>query len=475
MERGYLSQKGRRVGRDVKEKHDSMVVETVKVGEHGNVASGSISTTRTLTNVNAGLEVLPYLSGKKLNIRTLYTPGANGIDVVVLVESIRAISERFANTAYEFFLGKRVAYLVVANYLVEGSENVEENVEESPEVEKIADISQPVNVIEEEEESAEEDYELKKRDKGNEVEESRNTPSPTTTRSLRTHSTLISLNIEKLQELTETDTIPSSSTPSSSSSKLFATNRLLSLFKSKPRCFKRYKSFFDELQGKYGYLFGHLTTRFMPGRKFNEFTRHLQDIMMESLPKMVDEHIKKILQTQVPLHVARGIILEIEKSQEEVAKMIANAIQQERENFLSEISSQVNDAITNHIPSHVDSSVRSYMSGHVLPSTARPRDQDDPHKDAHPEGENSAKRQKTTEHETFELGGSSSGQDYESEPGPSTSGNQEQSDDFDFWTNSYAIDDDVIPNEKVLQELVDEILKTVDEAKLRKVVDEMLR
>nr|GEV79450.1 cysteine-rich RLK (receptor-like protein kinase) 26 [Tanacetum cinerariifolium] len=33
---------------------------------------------------------------------------ANGIDVVVPVESIRAISERFANTAYGFFLGKRV-------------------------------------------------------------------------------------------------------------------------------------------------------------------------------------------------------------------------------------------------------------------------------------------------------------------------------------------------------------------------------
>ncbi|GJZ32457.1 cold-inducible RNA-binding protein [Tanacetum coccineum] len=144
---------------------------------------------------------------------------------------------------------------------------------------------------------------------------------------------------EKLQELTETDTIPSSSTPSSSSYKLFATNRILSLFKSKPRCFKRYKSLFDELQGKYGYLFGHLTTRFMPRRKFNELARHLQDIMMESLPKMVDKHIKKILQTQVPLHVAQGIILVREKSQEEVAKMIADAIQQERENFLLEISS----------------------------------------------------------------------------------------------------------------------------------------
>nr|GEW91050.1 putative reverse transcriptase domain-containing protein [Tanacetum cinerariifolium] len=40
-----------------------------------------------------------------------------GIDVVVPAESIRAISKRFINTAYGFFLGKRVAYPVVANLL----------------------------------------------------------------------------------------------------------------------------------------------------------------------------------------------------------------------------------------------------------------------------------------------------------------------------------------------------------------------
>ncbi|GKF43908.1 hypothetical protein Tco_0130460, partial [Tanacetum coccineum] len=187
--------------------------------------------------------------------------------------------------------------------------------------------------------------------------------------------------------------------------------------------------------------------------------------------------------------------LEREKSQAEVAKMIADAIQQERENFRSEISSQVNDAITNHIPSQVDSSVRNnpqlqqddlpiwlalkykferlYMATTPCrPFVVRPRDQDDPHDDphddAHLEGENSVKRRKITEHGTFELGGSLFGQDYESESGPSTSGNQEQYDNFDFWTNSYAIDDDVLPNEKVSQELVDEMSQTVDEAKLRK-------
>nr|GEU36834.1 uncharacterized mitochondrial protein AtMg00810-like [Tanacetum cinerariifolium] len=53
----------------------------------------------------------------KVNVRTLYTPACNGIAVVVLVDSMQAISERFANTPYGFLLGKKVAYLVVANYV----------------------------------------------------------------------------------------------------------------------------------------------------------------------------------------------------------------------------------------------------------------------------------------------------------------------------------------------------------------------
>ncbi|GKF49428.1 hypothetical protein Tco_0142679 [Tanacetum coccineum] len=56
-------------------------------------------------------------SGKKVNVRTLYTLEGNGIDVVVPVDYIRAISEQFANTTYGFFLGKKVAYPVVANYV----------------------------------------------------------------------------------------------------------------------------------------------------------------------------------------------------------------------------------------------------------------------------------------------------------------------------------------------------------------------
>ncbi|GKE32170.1 hypothetical protein Tco_1451492, partial [Tanacetum coccineum] len=56
-------------------------------------------------------------SVKKVIVHTLFTPGGNGIDVVVSVDSIRAISKRFANIAYGFFLGKKVAYPIVANYV----------------------------------------------------------------------------------------------------------------------------------------------------------------------------------------------------------------------------------------------------------------------------------------------------------------------------------------------------------------------
>nr|GEU41086.1 hypothetical protein [Tanacetum cinerariifolium] len=56
-------------------------------------------------------------SREALNFHTLFTPRGYGVDVVVPVDSIRASSERFVNTAYGFFLGKRVAYPVVANYV----------------------------------------------------------------------------------------------------------------------------------------------------------------------------------------------------------------------------------------------------------------------------------------------------------------------------------------------------------------------
>nr|GEW93016.1 hypothetical protein [Tanacetum cinerariifolium] len=66
-------------------------------------------------------------SGKKVNVRTLFPPGGNEIDVVVSVDSIRAISERFANTAYGFFLGKRWHTLLLLTISIDGLDAILEN------------------------------------------------------------------------------------------------------------------------------------------------------------------------------------------------------------------------------------------------------------------------------------------------------------------------------------------------------------
>ncbi|GJX50827.1 hypothetical protein Tco_0277672 [Tanacetum coccineum] len=200
-----------------------------------------------------------------------------------------------------------------------------------------------------------------------------------------------------------------------------------------------------------------------------------------TLTEQVKKEVPVQVRDQVPVYLAEGLILERKSTKEEMERLIAKAILQERGRMQAQISSQIQNAIDNAIPSLVDASIRNYMSCHILhvhlaqvqsssipeqqhqvylamkvdpllqqqdiaiwlalqmkfektqvlhtacrPSAVRPRDQDDPHDDAHPEGENSAKRQKTSEYEAYVSGESSSGQVNVEEPGPSTSGNQEQ-------------------------------------------------
>ncbi|GJU37931.1 zinc finger, CCHC-type containing protein [Tanacetum coccineum] len=164
MERGFLSQKWSGRGRGVKEKDlngnkkntssgigvstdsedtmnddspigvafavregvtPSVVDMTVKMGKQNSLdditVPGSFPPLSTPVSTTASnvpgkslyANIIGKPSGKKVNVHTLFTPGGNGIDVVVPVDSIQAISERFANTAYGFFLGKKMAIPVV--------------------------------------------------------------------------------------------------------------------------------------------------------------------------------------------------------------------------------------------------------------------------------------------------------------------------------------------------------------------------
>ncbi|GKD37696.1 hypothetical protein Tco_1257903, partial [Tanacetum coccineum] len=216
--------------------------------------------------------------------------------------------------------------------------------------------------------------------------------------------------------------------------------------------------------GRYGYLFAHLRARFMPRKSFDTLADNLHDVMVETLHTMVDKHIKKQVmkqvpeqvRNQVPVYVAEGLILERQKAKEETERLITKAILQEHGNIQDQILIQIKNAIANVILSHVDASVRSYMSGHIL--------------HVHPAQSQTSSIPK--QQYQFYLA-------MKADP-------ELQQQDIAIWlalqikferntADSYASDDDEIPTKQVSQHIMEEVSLTIDEAKLRKMADEMLR
>ncbi|GKB91416.1 hypothetical protein Tco_0963688, partial [Tanacetum coccineum] len=87
------------------------------------------------------------------------------------------------------------------------------------------------------------------------------------------------------------------------------------------------------------------------------------------------------------------------------------------------------ESLPTMVDTHIKEQVKKQVPKQVPQTTCRqfavrPRDHDDPHDDAHPEEENSVKRQKTSEYEAYVPGESSSRQVNKEERGPLNSGNQ---------------------------------------------------
>ncbi|GJS50339.1 putative reverse transcriptase domain-containing protein [Tanacetum coccineum] len=110
----------------VKEKQSSLVDTSIPNVEKTGLTQGSTMAGNT-SGMSSYANVTGEPSRKALNFRILFTPEGNMIAVVVPVESIRTIGERFSNTAYGFFLEKRVAYPAVANYVKYGLWNPDVN------------------------------------------------------------------------------------------------------------------------------------------------------------------------------------------------------------------------------------------------------------------------------------------------------------------------------------------------------------
>ncbi|GJR28181.1 hypothetical protein Tco_1104413 [Tanacetum coccineum] len=182
----------------------------------------------------------------------------------------------------------------------------------------------------------------------------------------------------------------------------------------------------------------------MPRKKFHVLAQHLQEVMEELLTKMVDARVLSQVDLSVRNYMSSHI-LHVHPTQASQA----SAHEQQYQLYLTmkDNPQLQHDDLPIWLALKIKFEGLQAFNTPCRPSAIRPRDQDDLHDNAHPEGENS----------------------------PSTSGYREKLDDFDFWTDSYATNDVEFPTKKVSQELVEEMSQTVDEAKLRKVVDEMLR
>ncbi|GJU81792.1 retrotransposon protein, putative, ty1-copia subclass [Tanacetum coccineum] len=93
------------VNETVAKEKQSSLMDTTGLGSYPPLPTQETTTAGNNPGKSSYANITGKPSGTKVNFRTLFTLGGNGIDVVVLVESIRAISERFAYNAYSFFLG----------------------------------------------------------------------------------------------------------------------------------------------------------------------------------------------------------------------------------------------------------------------------------------------------------------------------------------------------------------------------------
>ncbi|GKC10772.1 hypothetical protein Tco_1007554, partial [Tanacetum coccineum] len=175
----------------------------------------------------------------------------------------------------------------------------------------------------EEEESAGDEFELRRREKGKGIEETKDTPPPI--RSLRTHIYPLSADKETLQELIVITQDAPSSADKEKLQELMVTDSTPSSSSPKPKTgrFIRYKSFIQWMGRRYGYMFGYLKKHFMLRKSFHELARILQSTMEESLPSMVGDRVNEIAKKTVPLYVAEGLLLDKQKTQADVAAMIA--------------------------------------------------------------------------------------------------------------------------------------------------------
>ncbi|GKE69946.1 hypothetical protein Tco_1528018, partial [Tanacetum coccineum] len=181
---------------------------------------------------------------------------------------------------------------------------------------------------------------------------------------------------------------------------------------------------------------------FILRRNFNEMANTLKAMFKEVVPLMVYKRVKKIAKRLVSLYVVTN----------DVAKTVPSRVYSFLQDYMS------NNILHVHPTRAASSSIQDlkYQLYLKMKDDEQVYHEDHDDDDAHPEGESSAKRQRTSEYGTY-IVGESSFEQVINESNPS------------------GLDDDEVPSKEVSPELLEEISREVDEAQLHKAVNDMLR
>ncbi|GJS60093.1 hypothetical protein Tco_0654877 [Tanacetum coccineum] len=241
----------------------------------------------------------------------------------------------------------------------------------------------------------------------------------------------------------------------------------------------------------------------MPRYDINTLAKKFKETLKEVDPIMVNQITNQNMKDNLPQLVVEGIKLEREMTKADFSSMVADAIEKEQERTRAELSSQVSYDIASNVPLQVDAFLKNYMNNtilHVHPTLSisssipdlqhqlylqmrddeqaqhvdfavwialkykykkpsshvepygvdafRRQDHEDHYDDdARPEGEISAKKQRTSKK------------------------------DYDPWSKDQGIDDDEVPSKEVTPDFLAEswILTSDDKKRMQDTLNDMMR
>ncbi|GJT96701.1 hypothetical protein Tco_1092219 [Tanacetum coccineum] len=161
---------------------------------------------------------------------------------------------------------------------------------------------------------------------------------------------------------------------------------------------------------RYGYMFRHLKTSFMPRKDFKAITNGVHATLNKVVQPMIDHNTNDFMKNNLPRVVAKAIKRERQNVKKEITNMVVEVVQKERANIRAELSGQIKFKR----PTPLVETCRTVV--------VRTRGHEDHHEDdARPKGES------------------------------------KQLEDFDAWLNEKGINDDEVPTEEVSPKLLAEV------------------